>query len=97
MITHLHVRLQIPDCTPPVYRDAILPDSVLLDDINQVISVCFGWPFTTAFEFTARQTKISYVGDNESFSDAPHSLPCDNFKLAAMFQKNSVSASCGFL
>lgn len=89
MITHLHVRLQIPDCTPPVFRDVILPDSVLLDDINQVISVCFGWPFTTAFEFTARQTKISYVGDNESFSDAPHSLPCDNFKLSAMFQKNS--------
>lgn len=89
MITHLHVRLQIPDAVPPIYRDVILPDSVLLDDLNQVISICFGWPFTTAFEFVSQQTKNSYVGDNESFSNAPHSLPCDNFKLVTPFLKNS--------
>ena len=89
MVTHLHVRLQIPDANPPVYRDVILPDSVLLDDINQVISVCFGWPFTTAFEFVSQQTKTSYIGDNENFSNAPYSIPADNFNLAALFLKNS--------
>ena len=89
MVTHLHVRLQIPDANPPVYRDVILPDSVLLDDINQVISVCFGWPFTTTFEFVSQQTKTSYIGDNENFSNAPYSIPADNFNLAALFLKNS--------
>ncbi len=89
MITHLHVRLQIPDSNPLVFREVILPDSVLLDDINQVISVCFGWPLTTVFEFVSRQTKNSYVGDNESFSNASYAMPADNIKLTSLFQKNS--------
>ncbi len=86
MITHLHVRLQLPDTD--IYRDVVLPNSVILDDINQVISVCFGWPLTEAYEFVPQQTKTSYVGDTRSYVGIKQSIPADNITLAFSFQKN---------
>ncbi len=86
MITHFHVRLQIPDTD--VYRDVILPDSVILGDINQVISVCFGWPMTLAYEFVPQQTRTSYLGDTESFVGMKQSLDAENIPVSFAFQKN---------
>lgn len=86
MITHFHVRLQLPGTD--IYRDVVLPDSVILDDINQVISVCFGWPLTEAYEFVPQQTKTSYVGDTHSHIGIKQSIPADNITLSFAFQKN---------
>ena len=86
MITHFHVRLQIPDTE--IYRDVVLPDSVILGDINQVISVCFGWPLTDAYEFVPQQTGTTYLGDTDSFVGAKQSLDAENIPVSFAFQKN---------
>lgn len=88
MIAHFHVRLQLPDTEPPVYRDVILPDSILLGDINLVISVCFGWPVTEAYEFVPQQTGTTYLGNNKSFVGSRHTLNAINLPLSFAFQKN---------
>lgn len=88
MITHLHVQFLLPDTEPPVRREVILPDSILLEDINLIISICFGWTETNAYEFVAQQTKNSFVGNNRSFFGSRQSLPADDLTLLFAFQKN---------
>lgn len=88
MITHLHVQLQLPNTEPPVRREVILPDSVLLDDMNLVINICFGWSITDNFEFVTAQTKNSYTGGSLSFLGFKQSLPAVMVTLLFAFQKN---------
>ena len=88
MIAHFHIRLQLPDTDPAVIRDVILPDSVILEDINQVISVCFGWPLTDKYEFVPQQTGTTYLGETDSFVGAKQSLPGENVPVTFVFQKN---------
>ena len=88
MIAHFHIRLQLPDTDPAVIRDVILPDSVILEDINQVISVCFGWPLTDKYEFVPQQTSTTYLGETDSFVGAKQSLPGENVPVSFVFQKN---------
>lgn len=88
MITHLHVQFLLPDTEPPVRREVILPDSILLEDINLIISICFGWTETNAYEFISQQTKTSFIGNNSSFFGSKHVLPADDLTLLFAFQKN---------
>ena len=91
MITHLHIQFILPDTEPPVQRDLLIPDSMVLDEINSVISICFGWPQTDRWEITAQQPSVAYTDGSATYSGLQKILSPAGVPISRLFQKNSTA------
>lgn len=87
MITHLHIQFILPDTEPPVQRDLLIPDSMVLDEINSVISICFGWPQTDRWEITAQQPSVAYTDGSATYSGLQKILSPAAFQSPDCFRK----------
>ena len=79
------LKITLQDSSPEIWRRIIVPATITLDRLHDVIQIVMGWMDSHLYEF--KIGKKRYLGELDDFVDEENSLLTEDFRLNDLIKK----------